>query len=93
MLLRILKKGYFPPLFLSSVVKFLHAFHRKCKVLATETLTRTKMSYCTPQSMFALGIVFPLLGIIIVALRFRARQLQKAEFGIDDWYFSTKILS
>lgn len=43
------------------------------------------MNYCTPQSMFVLGTVFPLLGIIIVALRFRARQLQKAKLGMDDW--------
>lgn len=35
--------------------------------------------------MVALGTVFPLLGIIIVALRFRARQLQKSKYGLDDW--------
>lgn len=43
------------------------------------------MSYCTPQSMIALGIVFPSLGVIVVALRFRARQLQKSKLGMDDW--------
>ncbi|CAD6579535.1 MAG: hypothetical protein ASARMPREDX12_009284 [Alectoria sarmentosa] len=35
--------------------------------------------------MIALGTVFPSLGIIVVALRFRARQLQKSNLGMDDW--------
>lgn len=43
------------------------------------------MSYVTPKSMMAVGAVFPSLGIIVVVLRFQARQMQKARLSTDDW--------
>lgn len=38
-----------------------------------------------PSLVLAAGIVFPLLGIIVVALRFYTRSTQKASYQLDDW--------
>ena len=39
----------------------------------------------TPESVVAVGAVFPALGIIVVALRFYTRYRQKARLMLDDW--------
>ncbi|KAI1169769.1 hypothetical protein F4777DRAFT_571930 [Nemania sp. FL0916] len=41
--------------------------------------------YASPRFVIAVGVVFPVLSIIAVALRFWARSAQKAPLLIDDW--------
>ena len=43
------------------------------------------MTYVNPGSVIACGILFPILGAIAVALRFRIRHLRKLALGADDW--------
>ena len=43
------------------------------------------MPYLTPGSVIAVSVVFPVLGMIAVALRFYTRYSQKARFAMDDW--------
>ncbi len=39
----------------------------------------------SPSSLIATGILFPLLGLVVVGLRFIVRLRSKAFLGIDDW--------
>lgn len=43
------------------------------------------MTYVNPKSVIACGILFPILGAITVALRFRIRHKRKLVLGGDDW--------
>ena len=43
------------------------------------------MTYVNPKSVIACGILFPILGAITVALRFRIRHTRKLVLGGDDW--------
>lgn len=43
------------------------------------------MTYATPETIIAVSVIFPVLSIIAVALRFHTRRLQKTGFQIDDW--------
>ena len=43
------------------------------------------MTYLTPGSVIAVSLVFPILGVIAVTLRFYTRNSQKARFAMDDW--------
>lgn len=38
-----------------------------------------------PSSLIATGILFPVLGLVAVGLRFIVRLRSKAFLGIDDW--------
>lgn len=38
-----------------------------------------------PSFVLASGIIFPVLGIIVVALRFYTRSTQKVSYQLDDW--------
>ena len=46
-----------------------------------------------PNYMLAAGATFIALCIIIVALRFFTRSLQKARIGIDDWLVLPALVS
>jgi hypothetical protein len=39
----------------------------------------------SPSSLIATGILFPLLGLVVVGLRFIVRLRSKAFLGIDNW--------
>ena len=43
------------------------------------------MTYVNPGSVTACGVVFPILGAVAVALRFRMRHTRKIDLGADDW--------
>lgn len=43
------------------------------------------MTYVNPGSVIACGVVFPILGAIAVALRFKIRHSRKLTLGADDW--------
>ncbi|KAI9792921.1 MAG: hypothetical protein M1816_001243 [Peltula sp. TS41687] len=43
------------------------------------------MSYVNEKSVLAIGIIFPVLGLVAVALRFAVRSQRKVSFGVDDW--------
>jgi len=43
------------------------------------------MTYATPAAVIVVSVLFPVLGMIAVFLRFYTRSMQKAGFGIDDW--------
>ncbi|KAI4864898.1 hypothetical protein F4820DRAFT_422024 [Hypoxylon rubiginosum] len=47
--------------------------------------TNTSDLYASPSFVIAVGVVFPVLSTIAVALRFWARNTQKAPLLIDDW--------
>lgn len=61
--------------------------------MATTQATLLSFPYVTPGEMYVASIVLPLLGIVIVLLRFYTRTLQKRSAGIlqqnptgiDDW--------
>jgi hypothetical protein len=38
-----------------------------------------------PGEVIAAGVVFPVVGLATVALRFYVRKVQKASWGLDDW--------
>ncbi|MCJ1308350.1 hypothetical protein MMC25_002003 [Agyrium rufum] len=42
-------------------------------------------TYATPAAVIVISVLFPVLGIIAVSLRFHARSKLKTRFGIDDW--------
>ena len=41
--------------------------------------------YITPGETLAVCTVLPVLSIAVVAFRFYARRIQRAQIGIDDW--------
>ena len=43
------------------------------------------MTYVNPRSVIACGVLFPILGAIAVALRFKMRHARKTDLGADDW--------
>ena len=43
------------------------------------------MTYVNPKSVIAIGVLFPVLGAVAVALRFAVRLRRKNGLGIDDW--------
>ncbi|KAL8760592.1 MAG: hypothetical protein Q9184_003224 [Pyrenodesmia sp. 2 TL-2023] len=43
------------------------------------------MTYINPQSVIAIGIIFPIAGALAVLTRFHARRAKKTSFGLDDW--------
>ncbi|MCJ1235653.1 hypothetical protein MMC14_003624 [Varicellaria rhodocarpa] len=45
----------------------------------------TDFSYITPNNFIAVSVLFPLLDIIVVALRFYTRRVQKFSLKSDDW--------
>ena len=42
-------------------------------------------TYATPAAVIVVSILFPILGIIAVSLRFYTRSHSEANLGIDDW--------
>ena len=40
----------------------------------------------SPAALIAAGVVFPVLGILTVALQFYTRRLQEAPLMLDDWF-------
>ena len=53
----------------------------------------TTFSYAYPGEVIAAGAVLPSLCIIIVALRFWTRSLQKGNYGVDDWLTLPALVS
>lgn len=45
----------------------------------------TSLGYATPESLIALNVKLPALGLAALALWFHAGHLQKAKFMLDDW--------
>lgn len=45
-------------------------------------MTRT---YATPAAVIVISVLFPVLGIIAVSLRFYTRTKAKMELRMDDW--------
>ncbi|MCJ1245345.1 hypothetical protein MMC30_002549 [Trapelia coarctata] len=45
----------------------------------------TTLGYATPESLIAMSITLPTLGLVAVALRFYTRHGQKARLMLDDW--------
>ncbi|KAL9095622.1 MAG: hypothetical protein Q9165_002054 [Trypethelium subeluteriae] len=43
------------------------------------------MTYVNPQSVIAVGVIFPLLGLVAVTLRFLLRHKRKTGLSWDDW--------
>jgi hypothetical protein len=41
--------------------------------------------YASPGQIMAAGIIFPILGIAAVVLRFYVRASRKQQIGMDDW--------
>ena len=52
---------------------------------ASQVYVQLPFGFVSPAEVIAAGVVLPVLGIIVVALRFHARRIQKAHVGIDDW--------
>jgi hypothetical protein len=46
--------------------------------------------YATADALLALAIVLPVLGLLVVGLRFFTRILKKAPLLLDDWYVFQK---
>ena len=51
------------------------------------------MSYVNRGSCIAIGVIFPVLGIISVALRFLSRRQSKTPTGWDDWFSVLALVS
>lgn len=51
------------------------------------------MSYVNEKSVLAIGILFPVLGLVAVALRFAVRYQRKVSFGVDDWLCLPAVVS
>lgn len=51
--------------------------------MSTQSLSH--VSYATPNSIIAVGAIFPILSIFAVILRFYTRYVQKAALLVDDW--------
>ena len=51
------------------------------------------IDYATSDEIYAAAIVLPVLGIVLVLLRFYARIVQKAGIGIDDWLMIPALVS
>lgn len=43
------------------------------------------VSYITPGTMIGVGVLFPVLSISFVGLRFYIRRIQRARLLADDW--------
>ena len=43
------------------------------------------MTYATPAAVIVVSVLFPVLGIATVFLRFYTRRTQKIGLGVDDW--------
>jgi hypothetical protein len=50
-------------------------------------------SYASPSEIIAASTVLPVLGIIVVGLRFQARVQDKVKIGIDDWLIVPGLVS
>lgn len=48
-------------------------------------LNTVEMTYVNGGSVIAIGVIFPVLGTVSVALRFAVRRTRKAGLGTDDW--------
>ena len=44
------------------------------------------------QETIGIGIAIPLICILVVALRFLTRVLQRAHIGIDDWLSAASLV-
>lgn len=51
------------------------------------------MSYVNRGSCIAIGVIFPVLGTISVALRFLSRRKSKTPTGWDDWFSILALVS
>ena len=60
---------------------------------AVETYVKLPFGFVTPGEILAAGIVLPVLGILLVGLRFYTRILQKSFIGIDDWLTLPALVS
>ena len=50
-------------------------------------------SYITPNKFIAISVLFPLLNVIVVALRFYTRRVQRASLKSDDWLTLAALVS
>lgn len=51
------------------------------------------MTYVNGGSVIAIGVIFPALGTVSVALRFAVRRARKAGLGTDDWLILLGLVS
>ena len=53
----------------------------------------TDFSYITPNNFIVVSVLFPLLDIIVVALRFYTRRVQRVSLKSDDWLTFAALVS
>ena len=51
------------------------------------------MTYVNPTGVITCGVLFPILGVIAVALRFMVRRKRKNDLGMDDWICLPALVS
>ena len=61
--------------------------------MAGDSSFKFSFHYVNGQDTMAIGIALPIVCILIVALRFWTRNLQKVIVGLDDWLIVGGLVS
>jgi len=54
---------------------------------------QSEMTYVNGCSVIGIGVIFPFLGTVSVALRFAVKRAKKTGLGIDDWLILLGLVS